>query len=272
MGRVALIQMVSSANVADNLQHLEKLMQQARAEDAELVVLPENFAFMGLNEKDKLQIGEVYGEGPIQQKISHLAKKFSMWVIAGTIPLKGMGSKVRASCLVYDAEGKSVARYDKIHLFDVNVSPNEAYQESMFIEPGHELALVDTPVGKIGLTVCYDLRFPELYQLLMLQGAQLFTVPSAFTSQTGIAHWEVLLRSRAIENLCYVLAANQGGLHDNGRSTYGHSMIVNPWGKILSQMEAGKGVVTVNIDLQEQEELRRNFPCLQHHVLNLKVE
>ncbi|PWY55922.1 apolipoprotein acyltransferase [Legionella qingyii] len=269
MARAALVQMVSSADVADNLQQVEKLMIHAREEQAELVVLPENFAFMGFHETDKLQIGEVYGDGPIQQKMSQLAKKLGLWVIAGTIPLKSSGSKVRASCLVYDAQGKCVARYDKIHLFDVNVSSNEAYQESMSIERGHELALVDTPVGKIGLTVCYDVRFPELYQQLMLQGAQLFTVPSAFTTITGVAHWEVLLLARAIENLCYVLAANQGGRHENGRSTFGHSMIVDPWGKVLSQKEMGTGVVTADIDLENQREIRRKFPCIEHHVLNL---
>lgn len=269
MARAALIQMVSSANVAENLQQIEQLMIQAREEQTDLVLLPENFAFMGLNETDKLQIGEVYGVGTIQQKISQLAKELGLWVIAGTIPLKSSGSKVRASCLVYDAQGKCVSRYDKIHLFDVNVSSKEAYQESMSIERGHDLALVDTPVGKIGLTVCYDLRFPELYQQLMLQGAQLFTVPSAFTAITGLAHWEVLLRARAIENLCYVLAANQGGRHENGRSTFGHSMIVDPWGRVLAQKDIGIGVVIADIDLHGQKELRRSFPCLEHHVLNL---
>ncbi|HHT0593857.1 TPA: carbon-nitrogen hydrolase family protein [Legionella anisa] len=269
MARAALIQMVSSAEVTDNLHQVERLMIQAREEQADLVLLPENFAFMGLKETDKLQIGEVYGAGPIQEKISQLAKKLGLWVIAGTIPLKGTGIKVRASCLVYDAQGKCAARYDKIHLFDVYVSSNEAYQESMSIECGHDLALVDTPVGKVGLTVCYDLRFSELYQQLMLQGAQLFTVPSAFTAVTGLAHWDVLLRARAIENLCYVLAANQGGQHENGRTTFGHSMIVDPWGKVLTQKEAGTGVVIADIDLQRQQELRRSFPCLEHHVLNL---
>jgi deaminated glutathione amidase len=268
MARAALVQMVSSARVADNLDQATQLMKQACDQQADLVLLPENFAFMGFNEKDKLLIGEVYGEGPIQQKISQLAKQMGLWVIAGTIPLKGSGSKVRASCLVYDAQGKCAARYDKIHLFDVNVTSKEAYQESSSIERGHDLALVDTPIGKIGLTVCYDLRFSELYQQLMLQGAQLFTVPSAFTAVTGLAHWEVLLRARAIENLCYVLAANQGGLHENGRSTHGHSMIVDPWGTILGQKEIDAGVLTMDIDLQGQSELRQSFPCLEHHVLN----
>ncbi|MGL5743414.1 MAG: carbon-nitrogen hydrolase family protein [Legionella sp.] len=269
MARAALVQMVSSAKVADNLAQVEKLMMQARDDGADLVLLPENFAFMGLHEQDKLQIGEIYGDGPIQQKISACAKKIGMWVVAGTIPVKGNGAKVRASCLVYDAQGQCAARYDKIHLFDVNVSSSEAYQESRSIERGENLAMVDTPLGKIGLTVCYDVRFPELYQQLMLEGAQLFTVPSAFTAVTGLAHWEVLLRARAIENLCYVLAANQGGQHENGRATYGHSMIVAPWGKVLAQQETGAGVVIADIDLQNQDELRRSFPCLEHHVLNL---
>lgn len=271
MARAAVIQMVSSAKVPDNLQQVEKLMIQAHKEQAELVVLPENFAFMGAKESDKLQIGETYGQGPIQHKISQLAKQLNLWVVAGTIPLKGSGSKVRASCLVYDAQGKCVTRYDKIHLFDVNISTKESYRESMSIERGYDLALIETPVGKIGLTVCYDLRFPELYQLLMLQGAQLFTVPSAFTQVTGLAHWEVLLRARAIENLCYVLAANQGGQHKSGRVTYGHSMMVDPWGKILVQKEMGPGVIVANINLDLQKELRQNFPCLEHHVLNVKA-
>ena len=272
MARAALVQIVSSTKVIDNLNQVEQFMKQACDEQADLVLLPENFAFMGLKETDKLQIAEVYGQGPIQQKISQLAKQLGLWIVAGTIPLKGTGSKVRASCLVYDKKGQCVTRYDKIHLFDVNVSPNETYQESMSIERGHELAVVDTPIGKIGLTVCYDLRFPELYHQLMLQGAQIFTVPSAFTAVTGLAHWEVLLRARAIENLCYIVAANQGGRHENNRTTYGHSMIVDPWGKILVQKVTGSGIVIADIDLHYQQELRRNFPCLEHHVLNLKEE
>jgi nitrilase len=231
------------------------------------VVLPENFAFMGINEIDKLKIAEHYGQGAIQQKISQLAKDLGLWVVAGTIPLKGDGSKVRASCIVYDDHGLNVARYDKIHLFDVRVSEHEAHQESLSIEPGNELVVVDTPVGKIGLTVCYDLRFPELYHQLSLKGAQLFTVPAAFTAVTGLAHWEILLRARAIENLCYVLAPNQGGQHENGRQTYGHSMVVEPWGKVMVQKEVGSGLVTADIDLQRLQQLRRQFPCVDHHVL-----
>jgi predicted amidohydrolase len=270
MTRVALVQMVSSTSVAANLQQVEHFIFQARDAEAKLVVLPENFAFMGRHEADKLQIAEVEGQGPIQAKLSQLAKESGLWIVAGTMPLQGSGSKIRASCLVYDEKGLCAARYDKIHLFDVRVSAGESYQESATIERGQKLALVDTPVGKIGLTVCYDLRFPELYQQLLMQGAQLFTVPSAFTTVTGLAHWEILLRARAIENLSYVLAANQGGQHENGRATYGHSMIVEPWGKVLAQQEKGIGIVTADIDLPGLQHLRQTFPTVDHHVLNLK--
>ncbi|MFT4060680.1 MAG: carbon-nitrogen hydrolase family protein [Legionella sp.] len=269
MGRVSLVQMVSSANVADNLQQAEQLLIKAREEGAQLALLPENFAFMGRNEIDKLQVGEVYGQGPIQEKISTLAKQLGLWIIAGTMPIKANNSKVRASCLVYDEHGLCVARYDKIHLFDVSVSAQEFYKESTTIERGNELVVVDTPIGKIGLTVCYDLRFPELYQQLLDKEAELFTVPSAFTAVTGLAHWDVLLRARAIENLSYILAANQGGHHENGRDTYGHSMIVEPWGSVLAQKAGGAGIVTTDIDLQRLHELRNKFPTVNHHVLKV---
>lgn len=267
MAKVVLIQMISSAKVGENLRQVEHVMIQAKEEEAQLVVLPENFAFMGINKTDKLKIAEPYGEGPIQKKLSQLAKDLGLWVVAGTIPIKSLGSKVRSSSIVYDDKGLSVARYDKIHLFDVRVSEHEAHQESLTVERGSELVVVDTPVGKIGLTVCYDLRFPELYQQLSARGAQLFTVPSAFTAVTGLAHWEILLRARAIENLCYVLAPNQGGQHENGRQTYGHSMVVEPWGKIIVQKEVGPGLLSADIDLQRLQQLRRHFPCVDHHVL-----
>lgn len=267
MARIALIQMVSFANVEKNLQCVETLMLEARESGAQLVVLPENFALMGLQETDKVHIAEVDRQGPIQDKISELAKRFGLWVVAGTIPLKTEGSRVRAACMVYDDKGQRVGRYDKIHLFDVRVSEQEAHHESETIEPGNQLVVVDTPVGRIGLTVCYDLRFPELYQQLLAKGAQLFTVPSAFTAVTGLAHWEILLRSRAIENLCYVLAPNQGGHHENNRQTYGHSMVVEPWGKIVAQGDIGAGIVLADIDLNRLDHLRKQFPCVDHHVL-----
>lgn len=267
MSRVALVQMVSSTQIKDNLDQVEQLLMQAVAAEADLVVLPENFAYMGMLQSDVLNIAEPYGQGPIQDQISRLAKKFGLWVIAGTIPIKGPGSKVRARCIVYDNNGLTVAYYDKIHLFDVQVSKDESYQESATVEAGSEPVVVDTPVGKIGLTICYDLRFPELYYRLLCKGAQLFTVPSAFTAITGLAHWEVLLRARAIENLAYVLAPNQGGLHQNGRLTYGHSMIIEPWGGIIAQQAEHPGLVIADIDLQRVQQLRQQFPSVDHHVL-----
>lgn len=267
MAKAAVLQMISSASVSENMQQAERLIRQAYDVAVDLVVLPENFAFMGLTDTDKLAIAETYGDGVIQQKLSQLAKKYGLWIIAGTIPIKGLGYQARASCLVYDDKGITVARYDKIHLFDVRVSDHEAHQESMTIERGQDLVVIDTPVGKIGLTICYDLRFPELFQQLAFKGAQLFSVPSAFTAVTGRAHWEILLRARAVENLCYVLAPNQGGQHENGRQTYGHSMIVEPWGKIVEQKKSGEGLVVAQIDLENVKKLRAQFPCLDHHVL-----
>ncbi|MGQ3892682.1 carbon-nitrogen hydrolase family protein [Legionella sp. CNM-4043-24] len=267
MANLALVQMNSSASVKKNLDELEKLLAQARDEHIDLVALPENFAFMGLKETDKLAIAESFGHGEIQQAISRLAKQYNLWILAGTIPIKTASDRVRASCLVYDNQGKCAARYDKIHLFDVRVSETEAHQESLTIEPGDELVVVDTPVGRIGLSVCYDLRFPELYRQLVLKGAELLSVPSAFTAVTGAAHWDVLLRARAIENLCYVLAPNQSGLHENGRKTYGHSQIIEPWGSSIARQATGVGLISAPIDLQRLQQLRRQFPSNSHHVL-----
>lgn len=267
MARVALVQMVSSANVSDNLQQIRLLLQQAREQNVELVVLPENFAFMGMNEGDKVKMAEEEGQGPIQEQVRALAQDLGLWIIAGTIPIKAAKEKVRAACFVYDDSGAQVARYDKIHLFDVRVSEQEAHQESKTIEPGSDVVVVDTPVGRVGLSICYDLRFPELYFKLLNKGAQIFTVPSAFTAVTGLAHWEVLLRARAIENLAYVLAPNQGGEHKNGRRTYGHSMIVDPWGRIVAEKDSGIGLITAVIDLDRVHHLRQHFPSVSHHVL-----
>lgn len=268
MAKVAVIQLVSSANIIDNLNALTPYFIQASEAGAELVVLPENFALMGKHEHDKLVLAEYFGEGGIQETIALLAKQFKLWIVAGTMPLYSDNhQRVRASCLVYDNLGACVARYDKIHLFDVCISNTEAYQESLTVEAGDELVVVDTPIGRIGLSVCYDVRFPALYARLREQGAQLFTVPSAFTAVTGAAHWETLLRARAIENLCYVLAPNQGGCHENGRHTYGHSMIIDPWGKVLAEQENSTGVIIADIDLTHLSHLRKQFPCNEHHKL-----
>lgn len=268
MARVAVVQMVSSASVKDNLSKLDAFFIKARECAAELLVLPENFAFMGLNGSDKLGVAEDVGHGEIQQIVSQLAHRYGIWVIAGTIPIKATAKRIRASNMVYDDKGAMVARYDKIHLFDVRVSEQEAHQESLSIERGDQVVVVDTPVGRVGLSVCYDLRFPELYRELALKGAELLSIPSAFTAVTGLAHWEILLRARAIENLCYVLAPNQGGQHASGRHTYGHSMIVEPWGKILAEQHQGAGVIVADIDLKRLQQLRQQFPCHEHHVLN----
>lgn len=266
MQKVGLVQMTSSTKIAENLKFVEQMLIQANEQEVALVVLPENFACMGFKD-EKLRSAETYGQGPIQEKISQLAKQLNLWIIAGTIPLKTGGNRVRAASLVFDNKGIQVARYDKIHLFDVQVSDKEAHQESAIIEPGEEVVVVDTPVGKIGLTVCYDLRFAELYQQLLFKEAELFTVPSAFTAVTGQAHWEVLLRARAVENLCFVLGANQYGQHENGRETYGHSMIIEPWGAILAEKKRGAGLLTATIGLDQVHQLRKKFPCVDHHIL-----
>lgn len=267
MHRVAVLQMVSSPTISENLATLASFLSKAQQEAAELIVLPENFAFMGLKETDKLAIAEAYGHGLIQDTLKQFAKQYNLWIIAGSIFIKSEKHRVKASCIVYNNKGETVARYDKIHLFDVCVSQEESHQESLTIEPGNQLVVVDTPIGRIGLTVCYDLRFPELYRQLVLKGAELFTVPSAFTNVTGAAHWEALLRARAIENLCYVLASNQGGHHLNGRQTYGHSMIVEPWGKVIGEQQKGPGILFADIDLERLKQLRLQFPCNEHHVL-----
>ncbi|MGQ3889418.1 carbon-nitrogen hydrolase family protein [Legionella sp. CNM-1927-20] len=267
MAKVAVIQMTSSSSIAVNISIVEKCLQQVAKQNISLVVLPENFAFMGIKEVDKLAIAEDFGSGLIQDNISQLAKKYNLWLIAGTIPIKTNSNRIRSACLVFDNKGLCQARYDKIHLFDVEVANKEAYLESATVEPGDRIVVVDTPVGRIGLSVCYDVRFPELYRQLERKGAQLFVVPSAFTATTGLAHWEVLLRARAIENLCYVLAPNQGGKHENGRETYGHSMIIDPWGKILIEQTNNSGIVSALIDLTQLENLRQRFPCNQHHIL-----
>lgn len=268
MSCAAVLQMTSTTNVRANLAELEPFFAQAERQGVELLVLPENFALMGQLETDKLQHAEVIGHGLIQDTIGLLAKRYQLWVIAGTIPIIGQTSeRILATSLVYNAQGEIVAHYAKMHLFDVRISEQEAHQESRTIEPGDKVVVVDTPVGRIGLTVCYDMRFPELYRHLVLQGAEIFAVPAAFTAVTGLAHWEVLLRARAIENLAYVLGANQCGSHDNGRHTFGHSMIIDPWGKILSQAATKIGLVVADLDLTMLRQLRHQFPCNDHHVL-----
>ncbi|MGR9072186.1 MAG: carbon-nitrogen hydrolase family protein [Gammaproteobacteria bacterium] len=266
MSKCAAIQMASSPNVGANLLEADKLIAEAAKAGAKLVVLPENFALMGESEFDKVKIRETDGKGPIQDFLANVATKYGVWVVGGTIPLVADDDhKVRASCLIYDSKGARIGRYDKIHLFDVSVpDTDEEYRESDTIEPGASELVIDSPFGKLGIAVCYDLRFPEYFRRMVRLGAEILIIPSAFTAETGAAHWELLLRARAIENLCYVIAPNQGGFHINGRKTYGHSMIVDPWGGILDCYKTGSGFVIAEIDRDRLEKVRSAFPVLKH--------
>jgi nitrilase len=268
--RIAAIQMTSGPDVAANLQQAGKLIQEAVGQGACLVALPENFAFMGLRDADKRAIGEAEGAGPIQDFLANTARKNGIWIIGDTIPLRaGADGRVAAASLAYDSEGRCVARYDKIHLFDVDIPGRaEAYRESAHVAPGSRPTLVRTPAGAVGLSVCYDMRFPELFRSLSAAGAQVLAIPSAFTTPTGRAHWETLLRARAIENLCYVIAPAQTGFHANGRETYGDSMIVDYWGRVLRRLPRGTGSVVAEVDLARQAEVRASFPALEHRVFD----
>ena len=264
--KVAAIQMTSGPDVAANLEQARGLLAEAAARGARLAALPENFSFMGLKEADKRAVAEPDGSGPTQDFIAATARQLRLWIVGGTVPLLAGGDgRVAAACLVYDSDGERVARYDKIHLFDVDLPGRaETYRESAHVAPGSRAAVLDTPVGRLGLSVCYDVRFPELYRHLSAAGAQLLAVPSAFTSPTGRAHWETLLRARAIENLCYVVAPAQSGFHPGGRETYGDSMIVDYWGRIMQRVPRGRGCALAQVDLTAQAGVRESFPALVH--------
>jgi predicted amidohydrolase len=266
---VAAVQMTSGLDVATNLATARRLVREAADAGACLVVLPENFAFMGRNEAERREIVERPGSGPIQDALAEAALSARAWIVAGTTPIAVDGDPRPANaCLVFDPQGTQVARYDKIHLFDVDIpGRDEGYRESANAAPGREPVVVETPAGRVGLTVCYDLRFPELYRRLVERGAEIFTVPAAFTAPTGRAHWEVLLRARAIEDQCFVVAAAQSGFHPNGRETYGDSMVVDFWGRVLRRRPRGTGLVTAALDRTAQGEARLRFPALRHRVL-----
>ena len=271
MGKVAAIQMTSSHVVADNLAAAGTLLREAKELGCDIACLPENFSFIGLRDADKLQVAEADGEGAVQSFLSETARQLKMWILGGTIVIRGSSDRrVANTSLLIDAAGKRVARYDKIHLFDVTIpGRDEQYRESTHVAPGREMVIADTPVGKLGLSVCYDMRFPELYRELVSQGAEWLAMPAAFTVPTGQAHWETLLRARAIENLCYVVAPAQSGTHSSGRETYGDSLIVDYWGQILSRLARGSGVITAEIDLAKQAETRVRFPALDNRRLGL---
>ena len=263
--QVAAAQMVSTPNPADNCETAARLVREAAAAGAQLVLLPEYWAVLGGNEQDKVEIAEPAGDGPLQNFLANLARECGIWLLGGTLPLKSHQSgKVLNSLMAYAPDGTIASRYDKIHLFGFTRG-EESYDESRTIVPGSEVAVLETPFARVGLSICYDLRFPELYRAM--GQCDLIVMPAAFTATTGRAHWEVLLRARAIENQCYVLASAQGGLHPNGRRTWGHSMLVDPWGGICAELAEGEGVVTGEIDLDSMMGIRTSLPALQHRKL-----
>jgi predicted amidohydrolase len=263
--RVAAVQTVSGGDVAANLAQAEPLIAQAAAEGARLVVLPEYFGIFGARATDKLAVRETDGDGPQQAFLAGLAMKHSIWLAGGTVPLACSDpTRVRSACLVYGPDGRRVARYDKIHLFAF-ARGDERYDEGTTIEPGTEVVTVGLPCGRVGLSVCYDLRFPELYRAM--GELALILVPSAFTATTGAAHWHLLLRARAVENQCYVLAAAQGGVHPGGRRTYGHSLLIDPWGTIVAERELGPGIIVGDVDAARLAMVREELPALAHRVL-----
>lgn len=263
--KVAGIQMASSPHVSSNLIEAERLIAIAANQGAKIVVLPEYFCIMGAKENDKVLAREKPNEGPIQHFLSIMAREHKIWLIGGTVPLvSNYPNKIRNSCLVYNDKGEQVARYDKIHLFGLDLG-TEHYHEENTIESGDTVVTVNTPYGKIGLSICYDLRFPELYRAM--GEVDMIVVPSAFTETTGKAHWESLIRARAIENLCYVIAPAQGGYHLSGRETHGNSMIVDPWGVILDRLPRGSGVVIASMNRDYQASLRKSLPALKHKTI-----
>ncbi len=265
--RIAAIQTVANADVQHNLDRAAALISEAAAGGARLVVLPEYFCLMGRHDTDKLAIAEAPGEGPIQQFVAGQARAHGVWIVAGTVPLRtAAGDRAFNSCGVYSPGGELVARYDKIHLFAYD-NGRERYDEAAVLEAGTQPVTFDADGHRVGLSICYDLRFPELYRAMMNPPCDLIVVPAAFTHTTGKAHWELLLRARAVENQCYVLASGQGGQHDNGRRTFGHSMLIDPWGEVVAVQAEGEGVVAGELDRERIALVRQQLPALVHRKL-----
>ncbi|WP_295002827.1 carbon-nitrogen hydrolase family protein [uncultured Dechloromonas sp.] len=263
--RIAALQMVSGPRVGENLAAAGRLVEEAVAQGAQLLVLPEYFPIIGAADADRVRARESFGHGPIQAWLAETAQRHGIWLFAGSLPLAASSpDRMRNASLVYNPAGECVERYDKVHLFGFRKG-EEAYDEASFIEAGDRVAAVDTPFGRVALSICYDLRFPELYRALA--PVDLILVPAAFTETTGRAHWEILLRARAIENQCYLLAVGQGGTHENGRMTHGNSMIVDPWGEILDRKAKGPGVVIADLDHQRIADIRESLPALAHRKL-----
>ena len=264
--KVAALQMVSTADVEENLTSAGELIRRAADQQAQLAILPEFFPIIGKDEQAKIRHQEPYGGGPLQEFLAANARRYAIWVMGGSIPITtGDTGRVYNTCLLFNPDGVCTARYDKMHLFDVRVGGgNESYNESKTMLAGERVVVAETPFGNIGMSICYDLRFPELYRQMLAREVVILTVPSAFTETTGRKHWELLLKARAVENLCFVIAPNQGGQHSDTRRTWGHSMIIDPWGEILGLLEFGTGLVCAELDLSRQRELRDSFPALQH--------
>lgn len=267
--RVAAIQMCSGLDVDANLDQAGRLLEAAAAGGAVLAVLPENFAFMGQREADRVAIAEAPGAGPVQSWLSERSSALGLWIVGGTVPVGEPGeNRPRAACIVYDAQGQVAARYDKIHLFDVALPDGgQSYRESAGTTPGETLVVADTPAGRLGLAVCYDLRFPEMFRAMAAASLDVISLPAAFTVPTGEAHWDILVRARAVENLCGVVAAAQWGDHEGGRRTWGHSMVVNHWGEVLACQAEGIGVAIAELDPDAQAQARARFPALAHRRL-----
>jgi deaminated glutathione amidase len=271
--KMAAIQMVSTPRIEDNLARAAELVAQAAQQGAELVVLPEYFCLMGHHDRDKLAVAEAAGQGPIQALLSDLARQHQLWLVGGTLPMALDGDPGHASntSLVFGPDGAPAARYDKIHLFRFD-DGERRYDEAATLRPGVQPVAFDAiardgAAHRVGLSVCYDLRFPELYRRLMQPPCSVLVVPAAFTWPTGRAHWELLLRARAVENQCYVIASAQGGRHENGRRTWGHSMVVDPWGTVLAVLDEGDGVVVAKLEPAQMERVRTQLPALQHRRL-----
>ena len=265
--KIAAVQMVASPDVERNLQAAARLVAQAAAQGASMVLLPEYFCLMGRRDDDKLRVAEASGSGPIQQCLADLAHEHKLWLVGGTLPLRtAHADRVRNACCVFGPDGAALARYDKIHLFAYD-NGAERYDEGRVLEAGSEPLAVQLGALRVGLSICYDLRFPEHYRALMRPPCDVLCVPSAFTYTTGRAHWELLLRARAVENQCYVLAAAQGGVHENGRRTWGHSMVVGPWGEVLAVLPEGEGVVLAEVDAARLNTVRTQLPALAHRRL-----
>lgn len=268
MSRAAVIQMCSGSDLEANLAVAGRLLEAAAEAGARLAVLPENFSFLGRGEVDRIAFAERPGSGPVQEFLAARARELGLWIVGGTLPVLEAGEpRPRAASMLFDDAGQAVARYDKLHLFDVSVpGADEGYRESAGTAPGRGMVVADSPTGRLGMAVCYDVRFPELFRVMADAGVEAIALPAAFTVPTGRAHWELLVRARAVENLSFVLAAAQWGAHESGRTTWGDSMIIDYWGQVLARRTEGVGIAVANLDFEAQGEARRRFPALQHRL------